>query len=122
MQLKKLTPHIPSYIKDYQQVLDELRDLDLPSHAYVYVADANAMYNNIELAHAFRVIFEWLDELMRKGLLPDDFPLEAVKRAMVYIMQNNVFEFGTLHFLQLIGSAMGTSSAVMFATIYFACH
>ena len=31
-------------------------------------------------------------------------------------------QFGTLYFLQLIGSAMGTSSAVMFATIYFACH
>ena len=37
-------------------------------------------------------------------------------------MQNNIFGFGTLYFLQLIGSAMGTSSAVMFATIYFACH
>ena len=122
VQLKKLTPHIPSYIKDYQQVLDELRELDLPPHAYVYVGDANAMYNNIDLEHAFEVIFEWLDELMRNGLLPDDFPLEAVKRAMVYIMQNNVFGFGTLFFLQLIGSAMGTSSAVMFATIYFACH
>ena len=80
------------------------------------------MYNNIKLVHAFRVIFKWLDELMRNGLLPDDFLLEAVKQAMVYIMQNNVFGFGTLYFLQLIGSAMGTSSAVMFATIYFACH
>ena len=122
MQLKKLTAHIPSYIKDYQQVLDELRQLDLPPHAYLYVADANAMYNNIKLVHAFRVIFKWLDELMRNGLLPDDFLLEAVKQAMVYIMQNNVFGFGTLYFLQLIGSAMGTSSAVMFATIYFTCQ
>ena len=68
------------------------------------------------------MIFEWLDELMRNGLLPDDFLLETVKQAMVYIMQNNVFEFVTLYFLQLVGSAMGTSSVVMFATIYFACH
>ena len=37
-------------------------------------------------------------------------------------MKNNIFEFGDLHFLQLIGTAMGTSAAVMWATIYFAYH
>ena len=37
-------------------------------------------------------------------------------------MQNNHFEFGDLNFLQLLGTAMGTSTAVMWATIYYSIH
>ena len=69
-----------------------------------------------------RVIGEWLDKLHRDGLLPAYFPLEAVKEAMALVMQNNVFEWGDLYFLQLLGTAMGTSAACMWATIYFSVH
>ena len=81
-QLSKLTGHVASFVKDYQQILDETRDLQLPPNARLYVSDANSMYNNIELSHAMRVISWWLDDLHRQNLLPEDFPLEAVKRAM----------------------------------------
>ena len=37
-------------------------------------------------------------------------------------MKNNIFEWGDLYFLQLLGTAMGTSAACMWATIYFAVH
>ncbi|KAL7550561.1 hypothetical protein ACHAWF_013783, partial [Thalassiosira exigua] len=53
---------------------------------------------------------------------PEAFPLQAVKDAMKIIMTNNIFEFGSLHFLQLLGTAMGTSAAVMWATFYFGRH
>ena len=62
---------------------------------------------------AIRVNSWWLDERSRKGQLPKGFPLETVKKAMKMIMKNNVFEFGDLHFLQLIGTAMDTSAAVI---------
>ena len=41
---------------------------------------------------------------------------------MAIIMRNNIFEWGTLRFLQLLGTAMGTSAAVMWATLYFGYH
>ena len=90
----------------------------LPWNAYLFSADANSMYTNIDTAHALIVIGAWLDSLE----LPDGFPLKAVKEAMKLIMQNNIFEWGDLYFLQLLGTAMGTSCACMWATIYFAVH
>ena len=80
------------------------------------------MYNNIDTRHAIRVISAWLQDLHSKGKLPDGFPLDAVVSAMTTIMSNNLFEWGDMYFLQLIGTAMGTSAAVMWATLYFAYH
>ena len=121
-QFAMLRDQVKSYVKDSQQILDETRALRLPPNAFLYTADAVAMFNNIDTDHAIHVILKWLDYLDEKGLLPDGFNLQAVKEAMVLIMRNNVFEFGNLYFLQLIGTAMGTSSASDWATIYFWTH
>ena len=120
--LQKLKPFVPTYTRDSQQLLDELKALQLPPDAILFTADANSMYNNIDTEHAIEVVDAWLDELQAQGLLPPDFPLEAVKYAMRVIMRNNTFEYGALYFLQLLGTAMGTSAAVMWATIYYGYH
>lgn len=119
-QLQKCKPFVPTYIKDSQQVLDELRELRLQPNARLATADANAMYNNIDTDHACSVVGSWLDEMA--PLIGDDFPVEAIKAAMNIIMRNNIFGWGTLHFLQLLGTAMGTSAAVMWATLYYGYH
>ena len=80
------------------------------------------MYNNIDTAHAIAVISAWLDQLSTHPNFPANYPLSAVKSAMATIMKNNHFEFGDLNSLQLIGTAMGTSSACMWATIYYGTH
>ena len=103
-------------------MLDELEALTLPSNARVFAKDTHSIYNNIDTNHAITVITQWLLDLDNNGLLPNGFPIEAVIDAMEIIMKNNIFEFGECYFLQLIGTAMGTSAAVMWATIYFAVH
>lgn len=118
-QLQKLKPLIPTYIRDSGQLLDLLANLGpLPPNAKVFTADANSMYTNIDTDHAIEVINQWLDSLGPR--LPQGFPLEAVKEAMELVMRYNVFEWGDMYFLQLSGTAMGTSAACMWATIYFA--
>jgi len=119
--LQKLKPFIPTYIRDSTQLLEQLQQLGpLPPGAKIFTADANSMYTNICTDHAIEMISMWLDTL--KSDLPEGFPLEAVKEAMEIVMRNNLFEWGDMHFLQLLGTAMGTSAACMWATIYFACH
>ena len=123
---QKLRPFVSSYIKNSAQLLAKLKRLQrrgrLPPDVWLFTADARSMYTNIDTEHALEVIGKWLDKLYREGKLPRDFPLEAVKEAMAIVMRNNTFEWGDLRFLQLIGTAMGTSAACMWATIYFGVH
>ena len=92
----------------------------LPSNARIFTADANSMYTNIDTDHAIEVITAWLTNLSNTRQLPYGYPLPAVLEAMELVMRNNIFEWGNLYFLQLLGTAMGTSAACMWATIYFA--
>ena len=95
--LQKLKPFIKTYLKNSTSLLDMLERLgQLPPNAWLFTADANSMYTNIDTDHAIEVIGMWLDSL--KDQLPPDFPLEAVKEAMELVMKNNIFEWGDLYF------------------------
>jgi hypothetical protein len=76
------------------------------------------MYTNINTDHAC----DWLDGIKKDPTFPKHWPFEAIKKAIGIIMQFNIFEFGNLKTHQLRGTVMGTSSACMRATIYFAIH
>ena len=119
--LQKLRPFIPSYLKDGNQLLTIFNSLGLlPPGSLLFIADATSMYTNMHTGHAILVITEWLRSLQHR--LPTGFPLDAIIEAMTLVMTNNIFEWGDMYFLQLLGTAMGTSSACMWATIYFAVH
>ena len=121
--LQQLKPLIPTFIKNSEQLIDELNKLgDLPPGALLFKADAESMYTNIDTEHAVAVISQWLDDLSTNLLLPPGFPLLPLNQALEIVMRNNIFEFGDTRYLQLTGTAMGTSSACMYATIYFAIH
>jgi hypothetical protein len=121
--LQRLKPLIPSFIKNSEQLINDLQSLgELPPGALLFKADAESMYTNIDTEHAIAVISHWLDGLSSKSQLPEGFPLQPLIQALEIVMRNNVFEFGDTRYLQLMGTAMGTSAACMYATIYFAIH
>ena len=96
---QKLKPSIPSYLKNGDQQLEEVLPLYIPSWAYLVVTDVTAIYNNIDTKHAITVITWRLNDLHDRGLLPEEFPLDAVLSVIVTIMKNNIFEFGDLYYL-----------------------
>ena len=119
--LQKLKPFVPSYLKNSDELIKKLKKLGrCPINARLFTADAQSMYTNIDTPHAILVIGRWLDSLKTK--LHPTYPLDAVKDAMKIVMTNNIFQFGDAYFLQLLGTAMGTSAACMWATIYFSVH
>ena len=121
-QLRHLKCHVSSFVQDSQQIVEEVRQLRVPPNALLCTMDAQSMYNNIDTEHAIAVLDEWLDHLDATNQLPPLYPLDAIKDAYRLIMRNNLFEFGDTYWLQLLGTAMGTSAAVMWATLYFGYH
>ncbi len=48
--------------------------------------------------------------------------IQAILQGLELVMGNNIMSFGDSYFLQLIGTAMGTSTAVAYANLYFGWH
>ena len=120
-QLQKVVHLCPCYLKDSNSLLRKLRRLGkLPSSTVVVTADAVAMYTNIDTNHSLYMLQRWFE--LHAHELPQGFPTRMILKAINLIMHNNVFQFDDTYWLQLIGTAMGTSCACMIATIYFSYH
>ncbi len=121
MHLQKLMSFVPTYIKDSQELIQNFKQLQqLPPNARVFTADVVSMYTNIDTAHVLQAIDHFL--LKNATELPELFPTAAVMHALRIIMENNIFEFGIEHFKQLLGTAMRTPAACIYATLYYGVH
>ena len=121
VHLQQLKDFSPTYLRDSYQMLEELDKLEeLPEGTKLFTMDATAMYTNIDTDHGFEVLEKFIE--MFEDELPDDFPKDLVLWAMKIVMRYNVFEFGDHTFQQLCGTAMGTPSACIYATIYYCYH
>ncbi|KAL7554336.1 hypothetical protein ACHAWF_017782, partial [Thalassiosira exigua] len=121
VHLQQLKDFSPTYLRDSYQMLEELDKLEeLPEGTKLFTMDATAMYTNIDTDHGLEVLEKFIE--MFEDELPDDFPKDLVLWAMKIVMRYNVFEFGDHTFQQLCGTAMGTPSACIYATIYYCYH
>jgi hypothetical protein len=120
-KLQEIVHLCPAFLKDGWQLLGELAKLDkLPANARLFSVDAVSMYVNIDTNHAIDTLRKWFE--LHKKDLPKDFPVELVCQGTALVMKNNVFDFDDESFQQENGTAMGTSMACMYATIYFSFH
>ena len=92
----------------------------LPEKAKLGTIDANSMYTNIDSKHAIKVIANWFETFSSE--LPLNFPSNLIIKVLNVVMHNNIFQFGDTWWKQKIGTAMGTSCACIYSTIYYAYH
>ena len=79
------------------------------------------MYSNIDLDHARSVMKNWCESYDPEP--GDDWPpVDTILAALDIVMRFNIMQFGDSYFIQLVGTAMGTSCAVIFANLYFGAH
>jgi hypothetical protein len=80
------------------------------------------MHTNIELNHTMQVMEYWLESLPDEAKLHDFTPevSQAILHGLNLVMRFNIMKFGDTFFLQKVGTAMGTSCAVIFANLYYA--
>ena len=120
-KLQPLTCHLPTYIKDWQSLKKSVQNLGvLPPGSKLFTADAISMYTNINTDHGLDIMSKWLTKLEKESKLEDGFPINLMLDLLELVMRNNFFQFGDTFWLQLTGTAMGTSVACIYATLYYA--
>jgi len=107
-----------SYFKNSFVLRQQLVELVLPPNARLFTADAVSMYTNIPTNRAAIMLGHLLRTYQRD--LDHTYPVMAVLKGLSLVMRNNVFTFGDCVFRQLNGTAMGTSPAPPYATLYYA--
>ncbi|XP_068115012.1 guanylate cyclase 2G-like [Hyperolius riggenbachi] len=114
---KHLQPHVhrlPSYVRDTLHLLGILEGLQLPVGCLLVTLDVEALYSSIPQGRGVEVVGKFLSE-MDVGELPhNSFILDL----LTFILQNNVFVFDGVHYLQVQGAAMGTTCAPSLANLY----
>lgn len=76
------------------------------------------MYTSIDTNHVLEVIANFL----RHHNLADGLLAEPIIAGLKLIMRWNIFRFGDTFWRQFSGTAMGTLTACVYATLYFAIH
>jgi hypothetical protein len=74
-----------------------------------------SMYTNINTEHGIQVFHQWLMDLKDGWLI---FQCHFFLKVLEIVMSRNIFQFDDLFFDQEEGTAMGTSTAVLYATVY----
>ena len=122
--LGKLLPFIPGYVQNSLQVIDLVNDCsssDLSDpNTYITTSDAMNMYGNIDPQEGIETIQKYVDlfAIEYKG----HFPKKLIIELLSLVMTMNIFKFGDTWWKQIIGTAMGTSCACVYATIFFAYY
>ena len=120
VQLQRVVHLCPAYLKDSWQFLNDIKDLKDLKDCDAVISDATAMYTNINTDHAIHIIELWFE--LHDDDIPKDFPRKLVLLSIRRLMSHNAFTFGSSFYIQENGTAMGTSCACMYATIYYSYH
>ena len=66
---QQLTPSVPTYLKNGDQLLNDVLPLKRPLHVRLFTTDTHWMNNNIDTEHAIEVITWWIKDFDCRGLL-----------------------------------------------------
>jgi len=117
-KMKALVKHVPTFLRDSNHTIEDLKLLGpLPDNARLFTADAVSMYMNIQCEEGCAAFLGWFNDYADE--LPKNFPVALFMAVLKIVMTNNVFQFDNTYWLQLSGTAMGTSCACLYATIFW---
>ncbi len=116
--LKPIVPKIPSYIKDTTHFLKLIEDLgEIPENCLLATLDVSALYTNIPQSEGISACLRAL-ELTRD---PESMPSHSsIAHLLKLVLSTNNFEFNSINYTQISGTAMGTKLAPSYANIFMA--
>jgi hypothetical protein len=116
-KMKVLLPLVKSHIHNSIEVIQALKNIQIPKKALLFSADAVSMYTNIDTPTGVSAIRDFL--LINREQIPESFPTDLFLQVLETVMNNNIFSFADTFWHQLSGTAMGTPTACAYATITY---
>ncbi len=112
--LRPYIKHVKSYVRDDIDFLNHL-PTNIDKDILLSTFDVSSLYTNISHELGIEAIQYWLenDAGSDQHRVSKTFIVESLK----LILENNTFNFGTKHFRQTSGTAMGTKMAPTYATL-----
>jgi len=120
--LRPLVQNVPTYIQDTTHFLRKLNEIELqkpnPSdpnyHKPLLVTlDVKSLYTNIPHEEGLDAIKDALETRINPKV-----PTNTLVEATRLILKSNNFDFNNKHYLQVSGTAMGTSMAPSYANLF----
>jgi hypothetical protein len=109
-------PKIKSFVKDTTHFLQKLESVgQLPKGSFLVTMDVVALYPNIPHQGALHAVKQMLDKHRPGQVRPSNV---TIVKLLEMVLTKNNFTFNGKHFLQLIGTAIGTKSAPGVANHY----
>ena len=102
-----------SYIKDSNDFISKIKNIDIPNDAVLVTADVVGLYPGIPHEAGLSALRETLDKRTRK-----EIPTENLIKMAEFVLKNNFFEFDTNVYQQISGTAIGTKFAPPYACIF----
>ena len=119
--LRPIVPTINSYIKDTNDFLRKLKNIDtVPEGAILCTVDVVGLYPHIPHDEGIEAVKEALltwDSNVENGRKLGDLKNDLVEFTEI-VLKNNNFEFDERHFVQKLGTAIGTRMAPSYANIF----
>ena len=120
--IQPLVEILPSYIRDSKHFLQLLESLPpLLENAILVTADVTSLYTNIPHEEGIESVLHYMK--LHANTLPPGAPSpHTIGVLLETILKNNNLSFMDRHFLQLVGTAMGTKAAPPYANLFMGRH
>ena len=118
---QKFLKYLHSYITSSTDLVYLLRKLHLQDNSTLLAtSDTTSMYSNIEPLEGLETIKNYIEFYVHE--VNEKFPTKLILKLLELVMTNNIFQFGNTYWKQLIGTAMGTPCACIYAILFFAFY
>lgn len=114
--LNPLSTKHNSYIKDTYDFTNKIKQLSIPTTAYLFTMDIDNLYTNIEIKSGIKAVTSYFQKYPDKNR-----PQKELLQLLQINLTRNDFEFNSEYFLQTKGTAMGKKFAPSYANIFMAC-
>ena len=112
--LQPLAKSYPDYLENSTALSLILQDLHVPKNSFLVSIDVESLYPSIPQSSCLNTIYDQMYKYRHLLLLDPNFLIQLLHKNINY----NYFQYGTLTFQQIKGTAMGAAFSPTIANIY----